>query len=300
MLRSICWPRHFQFNSVPAWRHTRLGNQFNRLRLCLPKARDIRKSTHPTLGVFLSSVLVWTRWPDRQDRFMTGKTVHQEADLPKAVLKRLIKSKLQEYDKSRGGDGTRDFQINKDALLAFGEASKLFIHYLTSMANDVCKDAKRQTVNADDVFKALADMEFEELVPSLKEALEAFKTETREKNKQKAEASKKRKAEAAQPGPSQEEQPPEGDQEGNDGRDEPREAPGPQEAGLTNDEVHQPAQNANEHGHEGKDQAEDDNQAKKAPDENLQPHDEAPAPEKMVEDLGKQGDEPLPMHMGVE
>jgi len=129
---------------------------------------------------------------------MTEKTGHQEAELPKAVLKRLIKSKLQEYDKSRGGDGTRDFQINKEALLAFSEASKLFIHYLTSMANDICKDAKRQTVNAEDVLKALTDMEFEEFVDPLKEALEVFKTETREKNKQKAEASKKRKAEAAE------------------------------------------------------------------------------------------------------
>ena len=121
----------------------------------------------------------------------------QDADLPKALLKRLIKARLQEVDRSKGGDGTRDYQVNKDALLAFGEAGKLFIHYLTATANDICKDAKRQTISADDVVAALADLEFEELVEPLKAALEAFKAETKEKNKKKAEAGKKRKSDGA-------------------------------------------------------------------------------------------------------
>lgn len=96
----------------------------------------------------------------------------QDADLPKAVLKRMIKAKLQEVDKVRGGDGTRDFQVNKDALLAFGEAGKLFVHYLTATANDICKDAKRQTISADDVVTALNDLEFDEFVEPLKKCLE--------------------------------------------------------------------------------------------------------------------------------
>lgn len=99
-------------------------------------------------------------------------TEPQEADLPKAVLKRMIKAKLQEVDTVRGGDGTRDFQVNKDALLAFGEAGKLFIHYLTATANDICKDAKRQTISADDVMTALNDLEFDEFVEPLKKCLE--------------------------------------------------------------------------------------------------------------------------------
>lgn len=36
----------------------------------------------------------------------------------------------------------------QDALLACGEAAKLFIHYIASTANDNCKDAKRQTISA--------------------------------------------------------------------------------------------------------------------------------------------------------
>ena len=116
-----------------------------------------------------------------------------EADLPKALLKRLITAKLQEVDRSRGGDGTRSFQVNKDALLAFGEAAKLFIHYLTAAANDNCKDSKRQTISADDVMTALNDLDFGEFVEPLKAELEAFKAENREKNKKKTTEEKKTK-----------------------------------------------------------------------------------------------------------
>jgi DNA polymerase epsilon subunit 3 len=106
-----------------------------------------------------------------------------EADLPKAMLKRIVKAKLTALDLQHGGDGSRDFQLAKDALLAFSEAGKLFIHYLTATANDVCKEAKRQTINAEDVLTALTDLEFDELVEPLKETLEAFKAESREKSK---------------------------------------------------------------------------------------------------------------------
>jgi DNA polymerase epsilon subunit 3 len=60
----------------------------------------------------------------------------------------------------------------QDALLACSEAAKLFIHYLTSTANDACRDAKRQTLSADDVLTALDDLDFGELVEPLKAALE--------------------------------------------------------------------------------------------------------------------------------
>ena len=39
-------------------------------------------------------------------------------------------------------------------------------------ANDVCKESKRQTINADDVFKALEEIEFPEFVVPLKASLE--------------------------------------------------------------------------------------------------------------------------------
>lgn len=39
-------------------------------------------------------------------------------------------------------------------------------------ANDFCKDARRQTMKADDVFKALEEMEFSEFLEPLKASLE--------------------------------------------------------------------------------------------------------------------------------
>ena len=50
----------------------------------------------------------------------------------------------------------------------------MFISYLTSAANDICKEAKRQTISAEDVFSALQDLEFGELLPPLKEALDGM------------------------------------------------------------------------------------------------------------------------------
>lgn len=92
-----------------------------------------------------------------------------DTEIPKALLKRLIKAKLSAAE---GADPGRDYQVAKDCLLAFQEAAKLFIHYLTATANDICRDAKRQTISADDVLTALGDLEFEELVQPLQEALE--------------------------------------------------------------------------------------------------------------------------------
>ena len=51
---------------------------------------------------------------------------------------------------------------------------QVFISYLTSAANDICKDAKRQTISADDVFTALQDLDFGELINPTKEALEGW------------------------------------------------------------------------------------------------------------------------------
>lgn len=60
----------------------------------------------------------------------------------------------------------------QDAVLACSEAGKLFIHYLTATANDTCREARRQTISADDVLIALEDLNFGELVEPLKAALE--------------------------------------------------------------------------------------------------------------------------------
>lgn len=44
--------------------------------------------------------------------------------------------------------------------------------YLTACANDFCREAKRQTISAQDVMQAIKELEFEELEEPLKEYLD--------------------------------------------------------------------------------------------------------------------------------
>jgi DNA polymerase epsilon subunit 3 len=122
----------------------------------------------------------------------------QDAELPRALLKRLVKAALVDADTARGGGAAaaapRDFQVSRDALLAFGEAGKLFVHFLTAAANDICKDAKRQTISAEDVAAALSDLEFGELAGPLRAALEEFRVANKDKSRRRSDAAKDKKA----------------------------------------------------------------------------------------------------------
>ena len=96
-------------------------------------------------------------------------------DLPRAHIKRIVKAKLTALMNEGGpdakGNKAPDGHVQKEALLAFGECAKIFIHILTSTANDICRDGKRQTISVDDVFKAVEELEFGEFGEPLKEAL---------------------------------------------------------------------------------------------------------------------------------
>ena len=48
----------------------------------------------------------------------------------------------------------------------------MFISYITATASDICKDSKRQTISADDVFSALSDLGFESYIAPTKHCLE--------------------------------------------------------------------------------------------------------------------------------
>lgn len=112
----------------------------------------------------------------------------QEEDIsfPKSLLKRLVKEQMdQEVCKSKEG-AVVDVQVNKDSLVAFDVAAKLFIHYLTCAANDLCIEAKRQTLGVEDVFQGLEDTDFGEFVEPLRADFVAFK-ESKKKGKRKSE-----------------------------------------------------------------------------------------------------------------
>ncbi|KAI7983138.1 DNA polymerase epsilon subunit 3 [Camellia lanceoleosa] len=115
---------------------------------------------------------------------MAEKVVAETEELPKAIVRRVVKEKLSQL--SNAGD----ISVFREALQAFSESARIFIHYLSATANDICKESKRQTINADDVFKALEEIEFPEFVGPLKASLEEF----RQKNAGKRSAYKAKEA----------------------------------------------------------------------------------------------------------
>uniref|UniRef100_A0A0D9XGZ4 Transcription factor CBF/NF-Y/archaeal histone domain-containing protein n=1 Tax=Leersia perrieri TaxID=77586 RepID=A0A0D9XGZ4_9ORYZ len=108
-------------------------------------------------------------------------------ELPKAIVRRLVKEKL--------AAGGAEVIVNRDAMSAFAESARIFIHYLSATANDMCKESKRQTINADDVLKALDEMEFPEFVEPLNTSLQEFrnKNAARRSGTTQKKAEKKRK-----------------------------------------------------------------------------------------------------------
>ncbi|XP_042456541.1 DNA polymerase epsilon subunit 3-like isoform X1 [Zingiber officinale] len=124
-----------------------------------------------------------------------GKALTVEVEeLPKAIVRRVVKDKLS---KLSSGGGEEEILVNKDALLAFSESTRIFIHYLSATANDICKESKRQTINADDVLKALEEIGFVEFVEPLKASLEEFRkrNEVKRSGVKGKETAKKRKIE---------------------------------------------------------------------------------------------------------
>ncbi|KAK9999597.1 hypothetical protein SO802_019200 [Lithocarpus litseifolius] len=87
------------------------------------------------------------------------KVISEAEELPRTIVRHVVKEKLCHDDD--------DMSVHKDALLAFSKSARIFIHYLFTMvyvclivececnANDICKELKRQTINADDVLNAL-------------------------------------------------------------------------------------------------------------------------------------------------
>ncbi|XP_021716348.1 DNA polymerase epsilon subunit 3-like [Chenopodium quinoa] len=113
-------------------------------------------------------------------------------ELPKTIVRRVVKEKLSEIS-TDGGDVT----LHKEALIAFSESARIFIHYLSATAHDICSDSNRQIINADDVLNALEEVEFSEFIEPLRASLNEFRKKTAVKRAGSAKAkeeNKKRKA----------------------------------------------------------------------------------------------------------
>ncbi|KAG6678844.1 hypothetical protein I3842_14G102300 [Carya illinoinensis] len=97
------------------------------------------------------------------------KVIPEAGELPRAIVRRVVKNKLSQCSHDC------DMSVHKESLLAFSESARIFIHYLSATANDICRESKRQTINADDVLKALEEIEFPEFLKPLKASLDEFR-----------------------------------------------------------------------------------------------------------------------------
>jgi len=86
----------------------------------------------------------------------------------------------------------KEIQVSKDVLQASAECARIFIHFITNAAADICADAKRQNLTADDVIKAVDENEFGEYMSTLRSTLLRHKEDAQAK----AEKKKRKAAEA--------------------------------------------------------------------------------------------------------
>ncbi|XP_021716752.1 DNA polymerase epsilon subunit 3-like [Chenopodium quinoa] len=122
----------------------------------------------------------------------TAVAAPEAEELPKTIVRRVVKEKLSEIST----DGC-DVTLHREALIAFSESARIFIHYLSATAHDICSDSNRQIINADDVLNALEEVEFSEFIEPLRASLNEFRKKTAVKRAGSAmakEANKKRKA----------------------------------------------------------------------------------------------------------
>ena len=104
-----------------------------------------------------------------------------DEELPRAHVKRLVKTKLSTLDNVDAKGQSFEPNIQKEALSAYGECAKIFIHYITATANDISRDHKRSTISAEDVMSAIEECDFGELAGEVRATLQSFQTAKRAK-----------------------------------------------------------------------------------------------------------------------
>ncbi|KAJ3007174.1 hypothetical protein HKX48_009277 [Thoreauomyces humboldtii] len=103
----------------------------------------------------------------------TAQQSMDNLDLPRSIIGRVIKGALPE-----------GAQVQKDAKAAMTKACTVFINYLTATALDVTKHSDRKSINANDIFRALAILEFDQFLPMIKVAVQEFQQKAKEKRQE--------------------------------------------------------------------------------------------------------------------
>ncbi|KAI5666731.1 hypothetical protein M9H77_16584 [Catharanthus roseus] len=123
----------------------------------------------------------------------TAVAVVEREELPKTIVRRLVKDKLSQLSSDS------EMSVLRESLQAFSESARIFIHYLSATANDICRESKRQIINAEDVFKALEEIEFPEFAAPLRASLEEYRQKNAEKKSGLAKESNNRKGKRKEP-----------------------------------------------------------------------------------------------------
>ncbi len=97
-------------------------------------------------------------------------------ELPQSIVTRLVKDGASESLKANN-KGDSGVIVTKDTKEAYQQLGGLFVLYLASTANDISKEHKRSKVTAEDVFKALKELGFENYEEQLREFLKNYNAE---------------------------------------------------------------------------------------------------------------------------
>ncbi|GFT27258.1 DNA polymerase epsilon subunit 3 [Nephila pilipes] len=87
----------------------------------------------------------------------------EELSLPSAVITRILKDAIP--------DG---INISKEARSAVARAASIFVLYTTACSSQVQATSQRKTLTIADVYSALEDMLFQDMIDPIKECLEAY------------------------------------------------------------------------------------------------------------------------------
>ncbi|KAI9759089.1 MAG: hypothetical protein M4579_002606 [Chaenotheca gracillima] len=94
----------------------------------------------------------------------------EELGLPRTMVQRLAKGVLPP-----------NTQIQKDAMLAMSKSATVFVSYLSSHANEMAMDENKKTIMLQNVYDALADLEFSDFLPRLEAEVAKFTEHQTEK-----------------------------------------------------------------------------------------------------------------------
>ncbi|CAG9854750.1 unnamed protein product [Phyllotreta striolata] len=95
-----------------------------------------------------------------------------DLNLPNASVQKIIKEVLPD-----------SVNIGKDARSALSRAASVFVLYVTSQASNEAQKGNRKTLTPKDVMTALTELEFENFIEPLEEALIEYKNSRSKKGK---------------------------------------------------------------------------------------------------------------------